>query len=195
GITMPITKQNYLVKNVDELAYVFKEAIYIATTGRPGPVLIDVTKDTQLAHTVPNWDIKLNLPGYKPTYHGNRKQIRETIRLLAEAKKPLIISGNGVIMSGAIDELRQMAERTRIPVITTLHGIGSFPEDHPLALGMPGMHGWVHINRAIQECDVLLNIGGGVGGRRARQGPAVAPTRKSNPARHHPARTRQKRTG
>ncbi len=160
GITMPITKQNYLVKNVDELAYVFKEAIYIATTGRPGPVLIDVTKDTQLAHTIPNWDIKLNLPGYKPTYHGNRKQIREAIRLLAEAKKPLIISGNGVIMSGAIDELRLMAERTRIPVITTLHGIGSFPEDHPLALGMPGMHGWVHINRAIQECDVLLNIGG-----------------------------------
>jgi acetolactate synthase I/II/III large subunit len=160
GITMPITKHNYLVKNVDELPYVFKEGIHIATTGRPGPVLIDVTKDAQQARTVPNWDVKLNLPGYKPTYHGNRKQIREAIRLLAEAKKPLIISGNGVIMSGAIDELRQMAERTRIPVITTLHGIGSFPEDHPLALGMPGMHGWVHINRAIQECDVLFNIGG-----------------------------------
>src|SRR5919204_4040707 len=160
GITMPITKHNYLVKNVDELPYVFKEGIHIATTGRPGPVLIDVTKDTQQARTVPNWDIKLNLPGYRPTYHGNRKQIREAIRLLAEAKKPLIISGNGVIMSGAVAELRKMAERTRIPVITTLHGIGSFPEDHPLALGMPGMHGWVHINRAIQECDVLLNVGG-----------------------------------
>jgi acetolactate synthase-1/2/3 large subunit len=160
GITMPITKHNYLVKNVDELPYVFKEAIHIATTGRPGPVLIDITKDTMQAKTVPNWDIKLNLPGYKPNYHGNRKQIREAIRLLTEAKKPLIISGNGVIMSGATDELRALAERTGIPIITTLHGIGSFPEDHPLSIGMPGMHGWVHVNRAIQECDVLLNIGG-----------------------------------
>jgi acetolactate synthase-1/2/3 large subunit len=160
GITMPITKHNYLVKNVDDLAYVFKEAIHIATTGRPGPVLIDVTKDAQQASTVPNWDIKLNLPGYKPTYQGNRKQIREAIRLLLEAEKPLIMAGNGVIMSGATAELRELAERTRIPVITTLHGIGAFPEDHPLSIGMPGMHGWVHVNRAIQECDVLFNIGG-----------------------------------
>jgi len=160
GITMPITKHNYLVKNIEELPYVFKEAIHIATTGRHGPVLIDVTKDTMQAKTVPNWDIKLNLPGYKPNYHGNRKQIREAIRLLTEAKKPLIISGNGVTMSGAIDELRTLAERTGIPITTTLHGIGSFPEDHPLNIGMPGMHGWVHVNRAIQECDVLLNIGG-----------------------------------
>ena len=160
GITMPITKHNYLVKNIEELPYVFKEAIHIATTGRHGPVLIDVTKDTMQAKTVPNWDIKLNLPGYKPNYHGNRKQIREAIRLLTEAKKPLIISGNGVTMSGAIDELRALAERTGIPITTTLHGIGSFPEDHPLNIGMPGMHGWVHVNRAIQECDVLLNIGG-----------------------------------
>ena len=159
GITMPITKHNYLVKNVNELAYVFKEAIHIATTGRPGPVLIDITKDAMLAKTVPNWDIKLSLPGYKPNYHGNRKQIREALRLLAGAKKPLIMSGNGVTMSGAIVELRELAEQTGIPVITTLHGIGSFPEDHPLSLGMPGMHGWVHVNRAIQECDVLLNIG------------------------------------
>jgi acetolactate synthase I/II/III large subunit len=160
GITMPITKHNYLVKNIDELPYVFKEAIHIATTGRHGPVLIDVTKDTMQAKTVPNWDVKLNLPGYKPNYNGNRKQIREAIRLLTEAKKPLIISGNGVTMSGAIDELRALAERTGIPITTTLHGIGSFPEDHPLNIGMPGMHGWVHVNRAIQECDVLLNIGG-----------------------------------
>ncbi len=160
GITMPITKHNYLVKNVDELPYVFKEAIHIATTGRNGPVLIDVTKDTMQAKTVPNWDVKLNLPGYKPNYNGNRKQIREAIRLLIEAKKPLIIAGNGVTMSGAIDELRALAERTGIPITTTLHGIGSFPEDHPLNIGMPGMHGWVHVNRAIQECDVLLNIGG-----------------------------------
>jgi acetolactate synthase-1/2/3 large subunit len=160
GITMPITKHNYLVKNVEDLPYVFKEAIHIATTGRPGPVLIDITKDAMIAKTVPNWDVKLNLPGYKPTYHGNRKQLREAIRLLVNAKKPLIMAGNGVIMANAHEELRQFAEDLHIPVITTLHGIGSFPEDHQLSLGMPGMHGWVHVNKAIQECDVLFNIGG-----------------------------------
>src|SRR5919108_157068 len=135
GITMPITKHNYLVKRAEELAYVFKEAIHIAATGRPGPVLIDVTKDAMQARTVPNWHIKLDLPGYKPTYHGNRKQIREAIRLLMEAKKPLIMAGNGVIMAGAQEELRTLAERTGIAVITTLHGIGAFPEDHPLSIG------------------------------------------------------------
>ncbi len=160
GITMPITKHNYLVKNVDELPYVFKEAIYIATTGRPGPVLIDITKDAMQKTTVPNWDIKLNLPGYKPTYQGNRRQVREAIKLLISAKKPLIIAGHGIIMSGAHRELQEFAERLRIPVITTLHGIGAIPENHPLCIGMPGMHGWVHVNRAIQECDVLFNIGG-----------------------------------
>jgi len=160
GITMPITKHNYLVKHVGDLAYVFKEAVHLATTGRPGPVLIDVTKDAQQATTVPNWNTELNLPGYKPTYHGNRKQIREAIKLLIKAERPLIIAGNGVIIAGATAELRALAERTGIPVITTLHGIGGFPEDHPLSIGMPGMHGWVHVNRAIQECDVLFNIGG-----------------------------------
>lgn len=100
GITMPITKHNYLVKDPNDLAYVFKEAIYIATTGRPGPVLIDITKDAMQKSAIPNWDVKLNLPGYKPTYQPNRKQIREAIKLLASAKKPLIIAGNGVIMAG-----------------------------------------------------------------------------------------------
>jgi acetolactate synthase-1/2/3 large subunit len=160
GITMPITKHNYLVKSVEEIPYVFKEAIHIATTGRPGPVLIDITKDAQISRTVPDWDRPITLPGYRPNYNGNRKQIREALRMLAGAKKPVIMAGNGVIMSGATDELRAFAERLRAPVITTLHGIGSFPEDHPLNIGMPGMHGWVHVNRALQECDVLFNIGG-----------------------------------
>jgi acetolactate synthase-1/2/3 large subunit len=160
GITMPITKHNYLVKDIEEIPQVFKEAFYIANTGRPGPVLIDITKDVQQAQTVPNWDVKLSLPGYRPTSQGNRKQIRAAIKLLTEAKKPLMMLGNGVIMAGATEEARAFAEHTGIPVITTLHGIGSFPEDHPLCIGMPGMHGWVHVNRAIQECDVLLNIGG-----------------------------------
>src|SRR5918911_3109909 len=131
GITMPITKHNYLVKDVGDLPYVFKEAFYIASSGRPGPVLVDITKDAQQAQTVPNWDVKLNLPGYKPTYEGNRRQIREAIRLMREARKPLIMAGNGIIMSGATEELRALAERTRIPGITTPHGIGAFPQDHP----------------------------------------------------------------
>ena len=160
GITMPITKHNYLVKNVNDLPYVFKEAIHIATTGRPGPVLVDITKDAMLAKIVPNWNVKLSLPGYKPNYLGNRKQVREAIRMLSQAKKPLIMAGNGVIQAGATEELRQFAEELRVPVVTTLHGIGAIPEDHPLNIGMPGMHGWVHVNKAIQECDVLFNIGG-----------------------------------
>jgi acetolactate synthase-1/2/3 large subunit len=160
GITVPITKHNYLVKDIDELPYVFHEAFHLASTGRPGPVLIDVTKDAQQARTVPDWEVKLELPGYRPTYRGNPRQVREAVRLLDEAERPLIMAGSGVIWSGASEALRELAERTGIPVITTLHGKGAFPEDHPLSLGMPGMHGWVHVNRAIQECDVLFNIGG-----------------------------------
>ena len=160
GITVPITKHNYLVKRVDDIPYVIKEAFHIASTGRPGPVLIDITKDAQQARTVPNWDIKLDLPGYRLKYQGNHRQIRAAVDLLTRAAKPLIMAGNGVIWSGATAELRELAERTGIPVITTLHGKGAFPEDHSLAIGMPGMHGWVHVNRAIQECDVLFNIGG-----------------------------------
>jgi len=160
GITMPITKHNYLVKRAEELPYVFKEAVHIATTGRPGPVLIDITKDAMQKIFTPNWDVKMNIPGYKPTTHGNRKQIREALRMLVEAKKPLIMAGNGVVMAGASAELRIFAEKLGAPVVTTLHGIGSLPESHPLNIGMPGMHGWVHSNKAIQECDVLFNIGG-----------------------------------
>lgn len=178
GITMPITKHNYLVKDINELPYVFKEAIYIATTGRPGPVLIDVTKDAMQARTVPDWDVKLHLPGYKPTYQGNRKQIREALKLLSQCEKPVIIAGSGVIMSGAAEELRAFAELLRIPVVTTLHGIGSLPEDHPLNIGMPGMHGWVHVNRAIQECDVLFNIGGRFDDRVTGKASTFAPNAK-----------------
>lgn len=160
GITMPITKHNYLVKRIEDIPYAIKEAFFLANTGRPGPVLVDITKDAQQARAVPNWNIKLALPGYKPTLQGNRKQIRTAVELLTAAQKPLIMAGNGVIMADATEELRAFAERTGIPVITTLHGLGAFPEDHPLSIGMPGMHGWVHVNRAIQECDVLFNIGG-----------------------------------
>ena len=178
GITMPITKHNYLVKNIDEIAYVLKEAIHLATTGRPGPVLVDITKDAMQAKTIPNWNTKLNLPGYKPTTNPNARQVREAITLLTNAKKPLLMAGNGVQMSNGVSELRELAERTGIPVITTLHGIGAFPEDHPLSIGMPGMHGWVHVNRAIQECDVLLNIGGRFDDRVTGKASTFAPNAK-----------------
>jgi acetolactate synthase-1/2/3 large subunit len=175
GITMPITKHNYLVKDPADLPRVFKEAFHIASTGRPGPVLVDVTKDAQQARLVPQWPDKVDLPGYRPTYQGNRRQAREAARLLGEARKPLIIAGHGVILSGAEAELLAVAERARIPVITTLHGLGSFPQSHALSLGMPGMHGWVHVNRAIQECDVLLNVGGRFDDRVTAKASSFAP--------------------
>ncbi len=160
GITTPITKHNYLVTRAGDLAYVFREAFHLARSGRPGPVLIDVTKDAQQGRAIPRWDTELRLPGYRPTYEGSRWQIRKAAELLLRAERALIMAGNGVIQSGASDELRALAELLDVPVITTLHGLGAFPQDHPLSLGMPGMHGWVHVNRAIQECDVLLNVGG-----------------------------------
>ena len=161
GITIPITKHSYLVRDARELPRVFAEAFHIASTGRPGPVLIDVTKDAQQASVVPDWNVVLDLPGYddhRATGHDD-DAIEAAAALLARAERPLILAGNGVIQSGATVELLALAERTGIPVITTLHGLGAFPQDHALSLGMPGMHGWVHVNRAIQRCDVLLNIG------------------------------------
>jgi acetolactate synthase I/II/III large subunit len=160
GITLPITKHNYRVSRAEDLPSIFHEAFHIARSGRPGPVLIDVTKDAQQARVVPDWNVTLNVPGMAREAGGGRREaIREAARLLSNASKPLILAGQGVIISGAAAELRAFAERTGIPVITTLQGIGGFPEDHPLSIGMPGMHGWVHVNRAIQECDVLLSIG------------------------------------
>jgi acetolactate synthase-1/2/3 large subunit len=161
GITVPITKHSYLVRDPRELPRVIAEAFYIASSGRPGPVLIDVTKDAQQASVVPNWDVALDLAGYDDHRQRdlNAGAIAAAVELLSTAERPLILAGNGVIQSGATAELLALAELTGIPVITTLHGLGAFPQDHPLSLGMPGMHGWVHVNRAIQRCDVLLNVG------------------------------------
>ncbi len=162
GITVPITKHNFLVSDPSELTRVFREAFHIARTGRPGPVLIDITKDAQLARLVPDWDVAMDLPGYRPASHKSavRAELMDaTVRLLQHAERPLILAGNGVIQGAATNELRALAEQTGIPVVTTLQGLGAMPHDHPLALGMPGMHGWVHVNRAIQACDVLLNVG------------------------------------
>ena len=159
GITLPITKHNYRVTRAEDLPNVFHEAFHIARSGRPGPVLIDVTKDAQQAKVTPDWNVRLNVPGFRAPTGIDARSVREAASLLSAASKPLILAGQGVIISGATAELREFAERTGTPVVTTLHGIGAFPEDHPLSIGMPGMHGWVHVNRAIQECDVLLSIG------------------------------------
>ncbi|MBI2408334.1 MAG: biosynthetic-type acetolactate synthase large subunit [Gemmatimonadetes bacterium] len=159
GITVPVTKHSYLVSDAHELPRVVAEAFHIARTGRPGPVLIDVTKDAQLATVTPDWSQPLDLPGYRPAQVPHADSLQAAADALSRAARPLILAGHGVIQSGASDALLAFAEHTGIPVITTLQGLGAFPQEHPLSLGMPGMHGWVHVNRAIQACDVLCNIG------------------------------------
>jgi acetolactate synthase-1/2/3 large subunit len=161
GITVPITKHNYLVSDARDIPRVIAEAFHLASTGRPGPVLVDVTKDAQQARVVPDWDVEMELEGYDDHRLGeiDLDAVRAAAELLEHAERPLILAGNGVIQSGATAELLAFAERTGTPVITTLHGLGAFPHDHPLNLGMPGMHGWVHVNRAIQRCDLLVNVG------------------------------------
>ncbi len=159
GITLPITKHNYLVRRVADIAPVMCEAIYLATSGRPGPVLVDITKDCQQARTIPEWPESVELPGYRLPPAPSMETLENALALLVNAARPLIMAGNGVIQSGATAALQEFAEAAQIPVLTTLHGLGALPSGHPLALGMAGMHGWVHVNRAIQECDVLLAVG------------------------------------
>ncbi len=157
GVTMPITKHNYLVKDVNEIPRVVKEAFYIASTGRPGPVLIDLPKDVQLAEFSGSFEVELDLPGYKPTLRGHPKQIGRAMEALLKAERPVLMVGGGA--QHAHEELLLFAERTGIPVITTLMGLGAFPGNHPLWLGMPGMHGTVAANRAIYHADLILAIG------------------------------------
>ena len=160
GITLPITKHNYLVTDVADLADVIHEAFYIARSGRPGPVLIDLPKDVQIAETdfVPP-EGEVTLPGYHPVGRGDPELIQQAAELVNEAERPVILAGHGVLMSGAMQELRAFAEKTDTPVALTLLGKGGFPESHPLALGMMGMHGEAFVNRAIQEADLLLAFG------------------------------------
>jgi acetolactate synthase I/II/III large subunit len=159
GITLPITKHNWLVTDVADLARTIREAFYVASTGRPGPVLIDIPSDVQLAETEFSWPVEVRMRGYKPTVHGNVRQVRAAAELINSAKKPIIVAGHGVIISRAFDELRALAEKAGLPVITTLHGISSFPESHELSFGMMGMHGSAYANRAVQECDLFIGIG------------------------------------
>ncbi|HEY5549563.1 MAG TPA: biosynthetic-type acetolactate synthase large subunit [Coriobacteriia bacterium] len=159
GITLPITKHNYLVKDASELPEIIAEAFHIATTGRPGPVLIDVPADVSKREIDYKWPETVNLPGYKPTYRGHARQIKQAVQLITKARKPLLYAGGGVLTSEAWVELKQLAELMQIPVVATLMGKGSFPEDHHLALGMPGMHGAKYANYAITETDLLIAVG------------------------------------
>ncbi|MDO8915835.1 MAG: biosynthetic-type acetolactate synthase large subunit [Coriobacteriia bacterium] len=159
GITIPITKHNYLVKDVAELPEVIKEAFHIATTGRPGPVLIDVPVDVSRAELTFKYPETVNLSGYKPTVKGHAKQIKQAAGMIAKARKPLLYAGGGVLASGAWKELKELCELMQLPVVATLMGKGAFPEDHHLSLGMPGMHGPKYVNYAITETDLLIAVG------------------------------------
>lgn len=159
GITSPITKNNYVVRKVEDLANIIKQAFYIAKTGRPGPVLVDLPKDIQLAQTNFEYPKKVNVIGYNPTYNGHIKQIKMAAQNIAKAKRPIILAGGGVIISDASSELRDLALKTNIPVTTTLMGLGSFPETHPLSLGMLGMHGTPYANYAISVADLIIALG------------------------------------
>ncbi len=159
GITLPVTKHNYLVMEVEELAEVVKEAFHIAGTGRPGPVLIDVPKDVFQGQAEFRYPETLNLPGYKPTLYGHHNQIRKAAKLINEAERPVIIAGRGVIISGAHAELQELVERAQIPITTTLLGIGCFRQSHVLSLGMLGMHGTAHANLAVSSADLIISIG------------------------------------
>lgn len=165
GITLPITKHNFLVKDVDDLARTIKEAFHIATTGRPGPVLIDLPKDIQVKQTKFDYPESIQLKGYKPTVEGNKGQTANAAKLISAARKPVIYAGGGVIISGAETELLRLAELTLSPVTTTLMGKGAFPETHPLSLGMLGMHGTRPANYAVCECDLLIAVGARFGDR------------------------------
>ena len=159
GMTLPMVKHSYLVWDINDIPRIVKEAFFIAQTGRPGPVLIDIPKNIQVARTQPIYPRSVKLRGYNPVRKAEDVAIHELIGLIEEAKKPLIYCGGGVITGNASKELAEFAERTQIPVTTTLMGIGGFPEDHPLSLKWLGMHGTVYANNAANEADLLLAIG------------------------------------
>lgn len=159
GMTMPVTKHNILVKNADDIPLAIKQAFHIASTGRPGVVLVDVTKDAQQAETVFEWPEELNLPGYRVPGRPNGKQIRETVELLVNAKRPVFLLGGGVLRSRASEEVRALVEAANAPFVTTLMARGALPDSHPQHLGMPGMHGDVAAVASLQRSDLIIAIG------------------------------------
>ena len=160
GVTLPITKHNYLVTHASEVAQTVREAFYVARSGRPGPVLVDITKDAQQTNCVFDWDAaKPQLPGYRPDLSPAPQEYEQALELIHKSKRPVILAGHGIIVSGAMREVRDFAERAGIPVALTLLGLGALPASHPLNLGMMGMHGEAWVNHTIQEADLLLAFG------------------------------------
>ena len=159
GITLPITKHNYMVTSAAEIAHVMKEAFFIARSGRPGPVLIDICKNAQFEEVEFEYPDEISLPGYKPPEHAPMKDLEDAVALIEAAKRPVILAGHGVLMSGAMKELRDYVEKTQTPVAMTLLGLGALPASHPYSLGMMGMHGEAYANQAIQNADLLLAFG------------------------------------
>ncbi|MBI4286200.1 MAG: biosynthetic-type acetolactate synthase large subunit [Chloroflexi bacterium] len=159
GITLPITKHNYLALDTASLPRIVKEAFYLARTGRPGPVLIDVPRDVQIEQVEFHYPGKIVLPGYKPTLQGHPTQIKKAAELINKAQRPLILAGRGVIISNGFEELKALAEAGQIPVVTTLLGISSFPESHVLSYGMVGMHGMAYANMAVTGADLVIAVG------------------------------------
>ncbi len=159
GITLPITKHNFIVKDVKEFNQIIKEAFHIATTGRPGPVLVDIPKDVSSAVTEYQDSRPVYLPGYNPAGKPDPQQVSRAVRAIEGAERPVIYAGGGVVNSGAHGELKELAEKMLMPVATTLMGLGGFPGDHPLSVGMLGMHGSKYANYAISECDLLVAVG------------------------------------
>ncbi len=159
GVTRSISKHNYLVKDVKDLAPTIKEAFYLARSGRPGPVVIDLPVDVQMQDTKFEYPKEIDMRSYRPTYFGHPGQIKKAVKAITKAKRPVIITGGGVIIAGASNELRHFAEAIKAPVTATLMGLGGFPSTHRLALGMPGMHGTMYANMAITESDLLISVG------------------------------------
>ncbi len=160
GVTLPITKHNYLVTHASQLARTLREAFYVASSGRPGPVLVDITKDAQQSSCEFDWEAaKPQLPGYRPDLSPTQDDYAKALTLIQAAKRPVILAGHGIMVSGAMNEVRELADRTGIPVTLTLLGIGAFPASHPLNLGMMGMHGEAWVNTTIQEADLLIALG------------------------------------
>lgn len=159
GITMPVVKHSYLIKKTNDVPRIVKEAFYIANTGRPGPVLIDIPKDISSGPCTAELDPPMDLPGYNPVIPVNKEKVMAIAEVLRKAKRPLILAGHGAIISRAWDSVRRLAETLQAPVTTTLLGKGAIPESHPLALGMLGMHGTAYANKAVMECDLIMSIG------------------------------------
>ena len=159
GMTMPITKHSFMISDPQDIPRALSAAFHIASTGRPGPVLVDITKDAQVGMMEFNWPPKVEVRGYTPVTRGHSKQIREAAKLISESKRPVLYVGGGIIRSGASEELAKLAEITGAPVVTTLNARGAFPDSNPQNLGMPGMHGTVPAVFAMQKSDLLITLG------------------------------------